>query len=85
MPKWRWPAEWHGVYTDPVVLLELALYGHPDAGGCWERHCNGVCRKCDFMPVPDWPSSFYHSGLKLLLVIYVDDLKLAGPPDPNRI
>ncbi len=29
--------------------------------------------------MPDWPSTFFHSKLKLLLVIYVDDLKLAGP------
>ena len=32
------------------------------------------------MPVgEEWPSMCYHQELKLFLVIYVDDLKLAGP------
>ena len=30
------------------------------------------------MPIPDWPSTYWHEGLRLLLVIYVDDFKLAG-------
>ena len=38
IPKERWPAEWTQKYTDPVVPLVLALYGHPDAGGFWELH-----------------------------------------------
>ena len=33
LPRNRWPKEWIGVYKDPVVLLVLALYGHPDSGG----------------------------------------------------
>ena len=33
LPRNRWPKEWIGVYRDPVVLLILALYGHPDSGG----------------------------------------------------
>ena len=32
LPRNRWPKEWVGVYKDPVVLLILALYGHPDSG-----------------------------------------------------
>ena len=32
------PASWAG-YRDPVCPLRLALYGHPDSGGFWERHC----------------------------------------------
>ena len=37
-------------------------------------------REVEFMPVgEEWPSMCYHKELKLLLVIYVDDLKLAGP------
>ena len=27
-------------YRDPVVEMKQALYGHPDAGGYWERHCD---------------------------------------------
>ena len=33
------------------------------------------------MPIPDWPSCFYHPDLDVLLVIYVDDIKVAGPKD----
>ena len=28
---------------------------------------------------PEWPSTYYHKEMKLLLVVYVDDLKMAGP------
>ena len=60
-------------FADPVVPLVLALYGHPDAGGYWERHCENKLREADFMPVPQWRSVFFHSGLQLLLMVYVDD------------
>ena len=33
LPRERWPKSWSGKYTNPVVPLVLALYGHPDAGG----------------------------------------------------
>ena len=44
LPKECHPTEWK---TDPkvmkmrkpVVRLKKALYGHPDSGGYWERHC----------------------------------------------
>ena len=39
LPRNRWPKEWIGVDKDPVALLILALYGHPDSGGLWQRHC----------------------------------------------
>ena len=46
----------------------------------WEQHCDTHVREVGFMPVgEEWPSMYYHKELKLLLVIYVDDLKLAGP------
>jgi hypothetical protein len=37
--------------------------------------------KVGFQPLPHWPSCFWHPELKLLLVVYVDDLKLSGPAD----
>ena len=39
LPTDQWPAKWQGAYRTPVVPLVLALYGHPDSGGFWERHC----------------------------------------------
>ena len=38
LPRDQWPKHWHGM-KDPVCRLKLALYGHPDAGTCWETHC----------------------------------------------
>ena len=38
--------------------LRLALYGHPDAGGYWERHCHTSFTRCGFVAVADWPSVY---------------------------
>ena len=66
----------------PVVRLVKALYGHPDSGTMWEQHRDRKVRELDFVPVgEEWPSMYFHKKLQLLLVIYVDDLKLAGPEE----
>ena len=82
LPKNRWPKTWKGM-SDPVVPLKLALYGHPDSGGIWEKHCETQLKKVGFEAVLTdiWKSVFYHPVKKLLLVVYVDDFKLAGPKD----
>ena len=82
LPKNRWPKSWKGM-SDPVVPLKLALYGHPDSGGIWEKHCETQLKKVGFEAVLTgiWKSVFYHPVKKLLLVVYVDDFKLAGPKD----
>ena len=80
IPRDRWPDEWEGI-DDPVVPLRLALYGHPDAGGFWEKHCEKAVTEVGFEFLSDWPSVFFHKELKLMLVIYVDDFKLAGPKE----
>ena len=81
IPQDRWPRDWVGRFIRPVVLLRIALYGHPDSGGLWERHCESMLQEVGFvMPDPEgWPSVFFHPELKLLLVVYVDDFKMAGP------
>ena len=83
LPVDRWPKEWVGKYRRPVVLLRIALYGHPDSGGLWEIHCEKMLVMVGFiMPDPEgWPSVFYHPELKLLLVVYVDDFKMSGPKE----
>ena len=64
----------------PVVRLALALYGHPDSGTCSEKHCDAHLRKVGFRPISEvWSSCYFHDQLKLFLVLYVDDFKLAGP------
>ena len=86
IPRNRWPKGWEGKYTRPAMLLRIALYGHPDSGGLWERHCEKMLFIVGFiMPDPlNWPSMFYHPDLKLLLIVYVDDFKMSGPIDNVR-
>ena len=71
----------HGnrLFRQPCVQLIKALYGHPDAGSCWERHCDARMKAGGFLPIANWPSSYFHPVLKLKLMVYVDDFKLAGP------
>ena len=65
-----------------MVRLDKALYGHPDSGTMWEQHCDKKVQEIGFKPIgEEWPSMYFHDELKLLLVIYVDDLKLAGPSE----
>ena len=79
IPKEFWPKHWHGKYRDPVVPLLKALYGHPDAGGLWERKCTRAVKRAGFEEVDNWPSLFYNKSRNVLLFIYVDDFKMAGP------
>ncbi|MFM7978520.1 MAG: reverse transcriptase domain-containing protein, partial [Candidatus Fonsibacter sp.] len=64
----------------PVCLMKKALYGHPDAGTYWEKKCDAHVKSVGFVPIgPEWPSCYYHAKLSLMLSVYVDDFKLAGP------
>ena len=63
----------------PCLPLVLALFGHPDSGGYWERHCEKQLSSVGFEPVEEWRSCFWHPKLSLFLVVYVDNFKLSGP------
>ena len=78
LPRERWPKAWANM-RDPVCPLVLALYGHPDAGGYWERHCAAHLRSVGFQDIPNWRSCFWHPRYKVYLNVYVDDFKMAGP------
>ena len=78
LPRERQPATWKNM-RDPVCRLRKALYGHPDAGGYWEEHCEKHLREWGFVAVPDWRSVYWSQKLKFLLAVYVDDFKAAGP------
>ena len=81
----RWPKEWEK-YDDPVCPLILALYGHPDSGGVWEKRCAKQLESVGWKEVlPEiWQSIYYHGKVDLLVVIYVDDFKMAGPKDKMK-
>jgi hypothetical protein len=77
IPREEWPSAWAKM-RDPVVPLHLALYGHPDAGTCWERHCDVKLREKGFLPVSGWPGCYTHKSLAVFLTVYVDDFKMSG-------
>ena len=86
IPREQWPKSWFDAknqpkYYNPVCKLLKALYGHPDSGGLWERHCESHLLSVGFAEVPNWRSVYFNSKLKVLLVLYVDDFKMAGPPE----
>jgi hypothetical protein len=80
IPRELWPQEWvkKGM-KQPCCRLNKALYGHPEAGGHWERHLTKAIEECGGKPVQNHPSSFWFKDSKLLLTVYVDDLLLSGP------
>ena len=83
LPRNRWPKDWEKKYWQPMVPMLLALYGHPDSGGIWEQHLNSRVEKQGWKQVlPDiWHSIFHHQEYNCLLVVYVDDFKMAGPSE----
>ena len=62
----------------------LAFYGHPDAGTCWEKHCDGKLREAGFLPIVNWAGCYRHSTLRAVLSVYVDDFKLACHTDDEK-
>ena len=59
LPKHQWPKEWEGKYTDPVVPLKLALYGHPDSGVYWEQKAHKELTERGFEEIEDWQSCYW--------------------------
>ena len=64
---------------DTVCPLIPSLYGHPCAGGYWEQRYEKHLLSVGFTRIQDWRSCFWHPSLELMLVVCVDDFKLAGP------
>ena len=61
------------------MRLILALYGHADAGGFWEEHCEEQLFSIDYTRLAEeWPGVYWHEETKSLLIVYVDDFKLAA-------
>ena len=84
IPRQHWPAEWkRRGFQRPVVVLLKALYGHPNAGAYWENECSERVQALGYKPIPEWPSVFWHPVRRLMLIVYVDDFKLAGPAEEH--
>jgi hypothetical protein len=79
LPENRWPAHWKGKFRRPVVRLVLALYGHADAGGFWEAHCEEKLLSIGWTRLAEeWPGTFWHQKTGSMMIVYVDDFKLAA-------
>ncbi len=79
LPENRWPKAWKGKYRRPVVRLILSLYGHADAGGFWEEHCEEQLLSDGFERLAEeWQGVFWHEETCSLLIVCVDDFKLAA-------
>ena len=74
----KWPACRSVGAARPHCRLLKALYGHPDSGTFWERHCDKALKEVGFQSVEGWESDYCHPVLGLMLSVYVDDFKLAG-------
>ena len=74
----RRPKAWART-RDPVRPLMLALYGRRDAGGYWEKHFHAHLTSVGFVRVPHWRPRYIHPKIRFVLVVRVDDVKLAGP------
>ncbi len=71
----------------PVVLLAVKKYGHIDAGFYWEDHCGRQLFEAGWTMLPEERSGvFWHGPTKFLLIVYVDDFKIAAPTkDHDRL
>ena len=84
LPRNRWPKEWEGVCIEPLVPLVLALYGHPESGGHWEKGCEErVATKGWIKLAEEWNSVFWHPVKEAMLIIYVDDFKMAAKAEDH--
>ena len=79
LPEELWTPEMKKMRC-PAVRLKKALYGHKNSGVYWQRYCEKQCIAAGFSPISEnWPSVYYDKKNDLLLVVYVDDMKMAGP------
>ena len=77
VPKHRQPPEW-AKYKNPVCIMGVNLYGHPQAQNYWHNHVNKIMLGEGFVPVTSWECVYVHHEKKLLVSVYVDDFKLVG-------
>ena len=82
LPEELWTPEMYEMKRkggSPVFPLRKALYGHKNSGEYWQAFCGKQCKEAGFLPISDnWPCAYY-SDKGQLLIVYVDDMKLAGP------
>ena len=76
LPRCFWPREWGERYSQPMVELDLALFGHPEAGNLWENHAFKRLRPLGWEDAPEFPSVFRNRRAGSILTCYVADFEL---------
>ena len=66
---------------NPVVPQILNIDDHPEAGPIWEEYFEEIIFYLGFQSIPDHRSCYWHPHHRVLMVVYVDDIKIAGPPN----
>ena len=79
IPQYRWKGTKLEGMKDPVCRMTLALYGHPESGYYWEEHCDLKLQSEGFEPVEEWPGCYWHPKYSAMVIVYVDDFKVAAP------
>ena len=59
-----------------MVELDLALFGHPEAGNLWENHAFSRLRPQGWEDAPVFQSVFKNKNDNSILTCYVDDFEL---------
>ena len=77
LSRHKWPNSWSSM-EDLVDPLQRNLYGHRLAGMFWERQFEKILLKYGWEKVSNWECLFVHREKRVLLSVYVDDIKLAG-------
>jgi len=90
LPRQWWPSTWFNAdgspkYKDPVCLLVLSLYGHPEAGALWESHCSRIMLNHGFEKVFGNPGTWIHKITRSIMNIYVDDFALTASVPKTKL
>ena len=55
------------------------------SGVYWQEYCHKQCEAAGFFNVStNWPGVYFNDTTKMLLVVYVDDMKCSGPKDKMK-
>ena len=69
-----------------MVPLELALFGHPEAGSIWEDHSEDkFTNHCDWESHAQFNSVFRHPETDSIMTSYVDDFEIEALPEVSKI
>ena len=64
-----------------MVELDLALFGHPEAGNLWENHAFSRLRPQAWQDAPESPSVFKNKNDDSIFKCYVDEFELQSLED----